>query len=33
MIDRKLREETYVGEEPFGFMSGRWTTDVIFAAR
>ena len=32
-IDRRLREETCIGEEQFDFMSGRGTTDVIFAAR
>ena len=33
IIDRRLREETSVGEEQFGFMLGRGTTDAIFAAR
>ena len=33
IIDRRLREETSIGEEQFGFMPGRGTTDVIFAAR
>ena len=34
IIDRRgLREETSIGEEPFGFMPGRGTTDAIFAAR
>ena len=33
IIDRRLREETSIGEEQFGFMLGRGTTDVIFAAR
>ena len=33
IIDRRLRKETILGEEPFGFMPGRGTTDVIFAAR
>ena len=33
IIDRRLREETSIGEEQFGFMSGRGTTDAIFAAR
>ena len=28
-----LREETTIGEEQFGFMPGRGTTDAIFAAR
>ena len=33
IIDRRLREETSMGEEQFGFMPGRGTTDAIFAAR
>ena len=33
IIDRRLGEETRVGEEQFGFMPGRGTTDAIFAAR
>ena len=33
VIDRRLREETTIGEEQFGFMPGRGTTDVICAAR
>ena len=33
IIDRRLREETSIGEEQFGFMLGRGTTDAIFAAR
>ena len=33
IIDRRLREETRIGEEQFGFMSGSGTTDAIFAAR
>ena len=32
IIDRRLREETHIGEEQFGFMPGRGTTDAIFAA-
>ena len=32
VIDRRLREETTIGEEQFGFMPGRGTTDAIFAA-
>ena len=32
-IDRRLREETSIGEEQFGFMPGRGTTDAIFATR
>ena len=31
-IDRRLREETRIGEEQFGFMPGRGATDAIFAA-
>ena len=33
IIDRILREETSIGEEQFGFMPGRGTTDAISAAR
>ena len=33
IIDRRLRPETSIGEEQFGFMPGRGTTDAIFAAR
>ena len=33
VIDRRLREETTIGEEQFGFMPGRGTIDAIFAAR
>ena len=33
VIDRRLREETTMGEEQFGFMPGKGTTDAIFAAR
>ena len=33
IIDRRLRKETSIGEEQFGFMPGRGTTDAIFAAR
>ena len=33
IIDRRLTEETSIGEEQFGFMRGRRTTDAIFAAR
>ena len=33
IIDRRLREETRIGEEKFGFMPGRGRTDAIFAAR
>ena len=33
VIDRRLRGETTMGQEQFGFMSGKGTTDAIFAAR
>ena len=33
IIDRRLREETTIGDEQFGFMPGRETTDAIFAVR
>ena len=33
VIDRRLREETTMGEERFGFTSGKGTTDANFAAR
>ena len=33
IIDRRLREETTIGDEQFGFMPGRGTTDSIFAVR
>ena len=33
VIDRRLREETTMGEEQFGFMPGKDTTDAIFASR
>ena len=33
MIDRRLREESTIGDEQFGFMPGRGTTDAIFAVR
>ena len=33
IIGRRLREEKGIGEEQFGFMPGRGTTDAIFAAR
>ena len=33
IIERRLREETQIGEEQFGFMPGRRTTDAIFALR
>ena len=31
IIDRRFREETTIGDEQFGFMPGRGTTDAIFA--
>ena len=33
IIDIRLREETTIGDEQFGFMPGRVTTDAIFAVR
>ena len=33
IIDRRLREETTIGDEQFGLMPGRGTTDAIFAVR
>ena len=33
IIDQKLREETTIGEEQFGFMPGRSTTDAISVLR
>ena len=33
IIDRRLREETRISEEQFGFMSGRSTTDAISILR
>ena len=33
IIDRRLSEETTIGDEQFGFMPGRGTTDPIFAVR
>ena len=33
IIDRRLREESSIGEEKFGFMPGRGTTDAILAVR
>ena len=33
IIDRRLREKTSIGEEQFGFMPSRGTTDATFAAR
>ncbi|XP_066958656.1 uncharacterized protein [Macrobrachium rosenbergii] len=31
IMDQGIREETSVGEEQFGFMPGRGTTDTVFA--
>ena len=33
IIDRRLREETSIGEEQFGFMPVRGRNDAVFAAR
>lgn len=33
IIDRRLRQETEIGAEQFGFMPGRSTTDAVFALR
>ena len=33
IIDRRLREETTIGDEQFGFMPGRGTADAKFAVR
>ena len=33
VIDRRLREESTMGEEQFGFVPGKGATDAIFAAR
>ena len=33
IVDRRIRDETTMGEEQFGFMPGRGTTDAIFAIR
>ena len=33
IIDRRLREETTIGDEQFGFMPCRGTTDAIFAVQ
>ena len=31
IIERRLREETTIGDEQFGFMPGKGTTDAILA--
>ena len=33
IMDERIREETSVGEEQFGFMPGRGTMDAVFALR
>ena len=33
IIDRRLREETTIGDEQFRFMPGTGSTDAIFAVR
>lgn len=33
VIDRRIRQETKIGEEQFGFMPGRGKTDALFALR
>ena len=33
IIEKRVRGETLVGDEQFGFMPGRSTTDAIFALR
>ena len=33
VIDRMLREDTTMGDEQFGIMPGKGTTDAICAAR
>ena len=33
IIEARLRDETYISEEQFGFMPGRGTTDAIFILR
>ena len=33
IIERRLREETTIGGEQFGFMPGRGTTDAILVLR
>ncbi|KAL1454815.1 hypothetical protein WDU94_008949 [Cyamophila willieti] len=33
IIDQRLRKETQVSDEQFGFMPGRGTTDAVFALR
>ncbi|XP_063595885.1 uncharacterized protein LOC134772741 [Penaeus indicus] len=33
IIERRIRNETEIGDQQFGFMPGRGTTDAIFAVR
>ena len=33
IMDQRIREETSIGEEQFGFMPGKGTTDAVFALR
>ena len=33
VIEHRLRKETHVSENQFGFMSGRLTTKVIYLVR
>ena len=33
IIDRRLSEDTTIGDEQFGVMTGRGTTDAIFSVR
>ena len=33
VLDKRLREETEIGDEQFGFMRGRGTVDAIFILR
>ena len=33
VVDKRIRNETSIGEEQFGFMQGRSTTDSVFVLR
>ena len=33
IIERRFMEETTIGDEQFGFIPGRGTTDAIFVVR
>ena len=33
MVEARLRKEVVIGDEQFGFMPGRSTTDAIFSLR